>query len=196
MELNPELIAATEAVLFACGDPVDTFRIADAVGVFVDSVPAIIAHLNERYERQTSGIKIIKIDTGYQMCTHERHAEQIRNILEKKRNTPLSNAAMEVLTVIAYNQPVSKGFVESVRGVDSGHTVNVLAEKGLIEEAGRLEIPGRPIAYRTTSGFLRAFGLESLSDLPELQTEPVRAALSEDSSYNSDVQVTFAEDEE
>jgi segregation and condensation protein B len=102
------------------------------------------------------------------MCSREEYAPQIRQVLETKRNVPLSNAAMEVLTIIAYNQPVSKGFVENVRGVDSSSVVNNLTEKGLIEEAGRLDVPGKPIVYRTTPVFLRSFGLASLAELPPL----------------------------
>lgn len=102
------------------------------------------------------------------MCTRSEFAPQIRAALETKRSAPLSNAAMETLTIIAYNQPVSKGFVENVRGIDSSSVINNLIEKGLIEEAGRLDIPGKPLVYRTTAVFLRSFGLSSVSELPPL----------------------------
>ena len=128
----------------------------------------MIRLLNERYDDHGSGIIIKKLDSSYQMCTREEYASQIREALETKKNVPLSNAAMEVLTIIAYNQPVSKGFVENVRGVDSSSVVNNLVEKGLIEEAGRLDVPGKPVVYRTTSIFLRSFGLTSLAELPPL----------------------------
>ena len=109
------------------------------------------------------------------MCTNEKYSGQIRAALETKRSTPLSNAAMEALTIIAYNQPVSKGFVENVRGIDSSSVINNLVEKGLVEEAGRLDVPGKPIVYRTTPVFLRSFGLSSVADLPPIagQTERV-----------------------
>lgn len=107
------------------------------------------------------------------MCTHEKYAPQIRAALETKRATPLSNAAMEVLTIIAYNQPVSKSFVENVRGIDSSSVINNLVEKGLVEEAGRLDVPGKPIVYRTTSVFLRSFGLSSVAELPPLPNQPL-----------------------
>ena len=132
------------------------------------TLPSMIRLLNERYEDCGSGICIKKLDSSYQMCTREEYAEQIRTALETKRTTPLSNAAMEALTIIAYNQPVSKGFVENVRGIDSSSVINNLVEKGLVEEAGRLDVPGKPIVYRTTSVFLRSFGLSSTADLPPL----------------------------
>ena len=105
------------------------------------------------------------------MSTKSETAEYIRSAMENKRQAPLSNAAMEALTIVAYNQPVSKSFVENVRGIDSSSVINSLVEKGLLEENGRLEVPGHPVAYRTTSAFLRCFGLSSLDDLPPLVRE-------------------------
>jgi segregation and condensation protein B len=128
----------------------------------------MIRLLNERYEDCGSGICIKKLDSSFQMCTREEFAPQVRAALETKRTAPLSNAAMEALTIIAYNQPVSKGFVENVRGIDSSSVINNLVEKGLVEEAGRLDVPGKPIVYRTTAVFLRSFGLSSVADLPPL----------------------------
>lgn len=167
MEIK-EKLGAIEAVLFASGEPVELYRLAEAVAVDVGTLPSLIRLINERYEDYNSGIIIKKLESSYQMCSREMYAPQIRQVLETKRNVPLSNAAMEVLTIIAYNQPVSKGFVENVRGVDSSSVVNNLAEKGLIEEAGRLDVPGKPVVYRTTSVFLRSFGLASLAELPPL----------------------------
>lgn len=117
-----------------------------------------------------SGLQLLTLGESWQITTRADFAEQIRAALEVKRNTPLSNAAMEALTIIAYNQPVTKGFVERVRGVDSGSVVNTLVERGLLEEAGRIEVPGRPVTYRTTAHFLRTFGMQSLADLPPLPT--------------------------
>ena len=167
MEIK-EKLGAIEAVLFASGEPVELYRLAESVAVDVGTLPSLIKLLNERYEDYGGGIVIKKLDSSYQMCSREEYAPQIRQILETKRNVPLSNAAMEVLTIIAYNQPVTKGFVENVRGVDSSSVVNNLVEKGLIEEAGRLDVPGKPVVYRTTSVFLRSFGLASLAELPPL----------------------------
>lgn len=167
MEIK-EKLGAIEAILFASGEPIELYRLSEASGVETGSVPDIIRLLNERYSDNGSGICIKKLDSSYQMCTNEKYSEQIRAALETKRSTPLSNAAMEVLTIIAYNQPVSKGFVENVRGIDSSSVINNLVEKGLVEEAGRLDVPGKPIVYRTTSVFLRSFGLSSVADLPPL----------------------------
>lgn len=167
MEITQKL-GAIEAILFASGDPVEIYRLSEASGVDESSVSRFIGLLNERYEDCGSGLCIKKLESSYQMCTREEFAPMIRTALEKKKNTPLSNAAMEVLTVIAYNQPVSKGFVENVRGVDSSSVVNNLIEKGLVEEAGRLDVPGKPLVYRTTANFLRCFGLSSIDDLPLL----------------------------
>ena len=174
MEIK-EKLGAIEAILFASGEPIELYRLSEASGVETGSIPDLIRLLNERYSDNSSGICIKKLDSSYQMCTNERYSEQIRAALETKRSTPLSNAAMEALTIIAYNQPVSKGFVENVRGIDSSSVINNLVEKGLVEEAGRLDVPGKPIVYRTTPVFLRSFGLSSVADLPPLagQTERV-----------------------
>lgn len=167
MEIKDRL-GAIEAILFASGEPIEIYRLSEASGVDAGTLPSMIRLLNERYEDYGSGIIIKKLDSSYQMCTREEYAEQIRAALETKRAAPLSNAAMEALTIIAYNQPVSKGFVENVRGIDSSSVINNLVEKGLVEEAGRLDVPGKPIVYRTTSVFLRSFGLSSTADLPPL----------------------------
>lgn len=143
-------------------------RLAEALEADAETVHRLAAALAEAYDKQNSALQLIQLGDAYQLTTRAEYAAPIRRALEIKRNTPLSNAAMEVLTIIAYNQPVTKGFVERVRGVDSSSTVNNLAERGLLEEAGRIEVPGRPITYRTTSQFLRCFGLQSLADLPPL----------------------------
>lgn len=167
MEIQ-EKLGAIEAILFACGEPVEIYRLSQASGVDAGTVPSLIKLLNDRYEDCHSAIRITKLESSYQMCTRTEFAPQIKAALETKKSTPLSNAAMEALTVIAYNQPVSKGFVENVRGIDSSSVINNLVEKGLIEEAGRLDVPGKPIVYRTTSVFLRSFGLNSVAELPPL----------------------------
>jgi len=166
-----EKLGAVEAVLFASGEPVDLLRLTEAADIDAETLSSIITLLNERYDDYGSGICIKKLDGSYQMCTREKFAPNIRTALETKRAAPLSNAAMEALTIIAYNQPVSKGFVENVRGIDSSSVINNLAEKGLVEEAGRLDVPGKPIVYRTTPVFLRSFGLSSIAELPPLSTD-------------------------
>ena len=167
MEIK-EKLGAIEAILFASGEPVEIYRLSEASGVDIGTLPSMIRLLNDRYEDCGSGITVKKLDSAYQMCTREEFAPQIRLALETKRNTPLSAAALEALTIIAYNQPVSKGFVENVRGIDSSSVINNLVEKGLVEEAGRLDVPGKPIVYRTTPIFLRSFGLSSVAELPPL----------------------------
>ncbi|HAG12752.1 MAG TPA: SMC-Scp complex subunit ScpB [Ruminococcus sp.] len=176
MKLENE-IAALEAILFASGEPMEAERLAEALGadpehpLEIAQVAAMAAQLAAYLDETGSGMQLLQLSGSYQLATRPEHAQAIKTALEVKRNTPLSNAAMEALTIIAYNQPVTKGFVERVRGVDSGSVVNTLVERGLLEEAGRIEVPGRPVTYRTTAHFLRTFGLQSLSDLPPLPTE-------------------------
>ena len=189
MEITKKL-GAIEAILFASGDPIEIYRLSEASGVDVGTIPRLVRLLNERYDDCGSGLCIKKLDSSYQMCTREEFAPMIKTALETKRSTPLSNAAMETLTIIAYNQPVSKGFIENVRGIDSSSVVNNLVEKGLIEEAGRLDIPGKPIVYRTTPVFLRSFGLATTDDLPilpgQVTTEDVDALLREEEAEHEE----------
>lgn len=189
MEITKKL-GAIEAILFASGDPIEIYRLSEASGVDVGTIPRLVRLLNERYDDCGSGLCIKKLDSSYQMCTREEFAPMIKTALETKRSTPLSNAAMETLTIIAYNQPVSKGFIENVRGIDSSSVVNNLVEKGLIEEAGRLDIPGKPIVYRTTPVFLRSFGLASTDDLPilpgQVTTEDVDALIREEEAEHEE----------
>lgn len=167
MEIK-EKLGIIEAILFASGDPVEIYRLSEASGVDISTLSSMIKVLNERYTDSGSALCIKRLENSYQICTREEFAPVIRKALETKRNTPLSNASMEALTIIAYNQPVSKSFVEKVRGIDSSSVINNLVEKGLVEEAGRLDVIGRPVVYRTTTVFLRTFGLSSISDLPPI----------------------------
>ena len=167
MEIK-EKLGIIEAILFASGDPVEIYRLSEASGVDISTLSSMIKVLNERYTDSGSALCIKRLENSYQICTREEFAPAIRKAIETKRNTPLSNASMEALTIIAYNQPVSKSFVEKVRGIDSSSVINNLVEKGLVEEAGRLDVIGRPVVYRTTTVFLRTFGLSSISDLPPI----------------------------
>ncbi|MCM1227829.1 MAG: SMC-Scp complex subunit ScpB [Clostridium sp.] len=167
MHLN-EKMGSIEAILFASGEAVDEFRLSEASGVEREELPALIDSLNKRYSDCESGIEILRLGVKYQMCTRKKYADSIKSAMESKRQTPLSQAAIEALTIVAYNQPVTKGFVESVRGIDTSSVVNSLVDKGLLEEDSRLDVPGHPVAYRTTSAFLRCFGLSSLDELPPL----------------------------
>ena len=163
-----KMASIAEAVLFACGEPVPSERIAEVLGIDARELPDIMDCLNKRYEEAGSGLSAKPLGKSWQLCTEKEFAPYIRAAMENKKSAPLSNAAMEVLTIVAYNQPVTKSFIEHVRGIDSSSVVNTLVERELLEEAGRLEIPGRPIAYRTTENFLRCFELSSLGDLPPL----------------------------
>jgi len=163
-----QAVAAAEAVLFAAGDPVSVERLCLALGMGKDEVRETLAALSARLENTESGIKLVRVGERYQLCTRSEFSEQIRAALETRKQPALSASALEVLSIIAYRQPVTRVYIEQVRGVDSSYTVSSLAEKGFIEECGRLEVPGRPILFRTTAVFLRVFGLDTLEDLPPL----------------------------
>lgn len=163
-----EKISVIEAILFASGDPIEADKLADASGVSQSEVTKLVKLLSDRYDESHSALSVLKLGTAYQLAVRREYDDYIKAALEQRRAVPLSQAAMEVLTIIAYNQPVTKGFVEHVRGIDSSSVVNSLLEKNLLEEAGRLDVPGRPIAYKTTDAFLRAFQLSSLEELPAL----------------------------
>ena len=171
--------AAIEAILFASGEPISVKRLADTVEVEEETVYKICKTLQDRKKTEESGICIVELNDSFQMCTNPDFADYIKKALEIKKNIPLSQAAMEVLAIIAYNQPVTKSFVEQVRGVESSQIVNNLVEKGLVEEAGRLDVPGRPISYKTSINFLRCFGLSGLDKLPPLPDENGQVMLDE-----------------
>ena len=163
---------ALEAMLFAHAEPVETERLADALRLSAQDTEELLHGLQQRYDEQESGLTILHFEPDrWQMTTRPYYGEVVKRVLDTRRNAPLSPAALEVLAVIAYNQPVSRSFIEQVRGVDSSSTVAKLLEKGLIEEAGRLDLPGRPVAFQTTDTFLRVFGLGGLKDLPPLHDE-------------------------
>lgn len=160
--------AAIEAILFASGSSVETERIAQALEISELQVKEHISALIDDYTRAERGITIIKLGNSCQMVSCKEYAPQIRKVMDLRRNTPLSQAALEVLAVVAYNQPVTKAFIEQVRGVDCSGVLGSLSSKGLVEEKGRLELPGRPLLYGTTENFLRCFNLSSLDELPPL----------------------------
>ena len=163
---NNELMGKIEAILFAGGEPVALDRIAQVLGVRTYAVEEILAALKKKYNTRNSGIHLLVLGDAAQFCTNPAFIEPVRAALDLKRNTPLSQAAMEVLAVVAYNQPVTKAFVEQVRVVDCSGVVGSLVQKGLLEERGRLELPGRPLLYGTTENFLRCFQLSSIDQLP------------------------------
>ncbi len=169
MTIN-ELTKTIEACLFASGDPVSLSKLSQVTGVEEKTVANAIELLNDKLEERESALEIIKLENEYQLCSRKEHASEIRSLLEIKRNIPLSQAALEVLAIVAYNQPVTKSLIEQIRGVDSYYVINSLCEKGLITEADRLQIPGRPLTYVTTSHFLRSFSLNSLGELTPVES--------------------------
>lgn len=174
MSKTDNILSAIEAMLFSAGDPVEAAKLAEVLEIDIETVIKMLGHLSAMYDERNAGIMLIKIDNKYQICTKEEHSEYVRKLLEIKKNTPLSNAAFEVLAIVAYNKSVTRSFIEQVRGVDCSGPISSLVQKGLIEEKGRLDLPGRPLIYGTTDRFLRCFSLNSLDDLPDLpKTEEI-----------------------
>ncbi|MEA4932003.1 MAG: SMC-Scp complex subunit ScpB [Lawsonibacter sp.] len=168
-----ELESALEGVLFASGEPVAVERLCLGLEVDRPTLDAVAQQLMDKYSYERRGIRLLKLDTSYQLCSAPEFALHIRKTLESRKPARLSQPALEVLAVIAYYQPVTRAYVDQVRGVDSAYTVSLLLERELIEEAGRLAVPGRPTLFRTTKNFLRSFGLGNLEELPEL-SDPTR----------------------
>ncbi|MBR5708913.1 MAG: SMC-Scp complex subunit ScpB [Oscillospiraceae bacterium] len=157
-----------EAVLFACGDPVPVERLCALLGADESEIEDAAARLTDQYAFEERGMRVIRLEKSYQMVTAPEAYETVRLALETRRPPRLTQAALEVLAIVAYFQPVTRTYIEQVRGVDSSYTVGVLADRGLIEPCGRLDVPGRPMQFKTTDTFLRSFGLKSLEDLPEI----------------------------
>ncbi len=162
------LNASIEAILFASGDAISISRLANALNISSDEVEYALNELSEHYNSQNSGLTLLRINDKAQLCSRPDYADVIRRAIENRKPPQLSPAALEVLTIIAYRQPVTRAYVEQLRGVDSGGTISNLIEKGFITEAGRLDVIGRPILYKTTDVFLRTFSISSLAELPEL----------------------------
>lgn len=160
--------AALEAILFAAGEPVGVERICLALELDKATVDAVCQRLADQYSYERRGLRLVRLETSYQLCSAPEYAALIRKTFESRKPARLSQPALEVLSIIAYYQPVTRAYIDQVRGVDSSYTVGLLLERELIEEAGRLAVPGRPIQYRTTKNFLRSFGLASLEELPDL----------------------------
>ena len=165
------MISALEAVLFANGEPLSIERISQILEITPENVEKITKSLAEKLDNNKSGVMLLRLENTYQLASRKEYGAYIKKAFEIKRKTPLSPAALEVLAVVAYNQPITKAFVEQVRGVDCSGVISTLIEKELIEERGRLELPGRPLLYGTTKNFLRCFGITDLSELPELPKE-------------------------
>lgn len=160
--------AAIEAILFASGEPVPVSRLAAALELEEDATVRIADDWVQDVNTRAGGVTALKLDDQYQLCSSKAYAGYVRKAMDIRRNTPLSQAAMEVLAIIAYNQPVTRPFVEQVRGVDCSAVMQGLQQKGLIEEKGRMDLPGRPLLYGTTKNFLRCFGVSGIDQLPPL----------------------------
>ncbi len=158
-----------EAVLFAAGEPVEIDRLAKTAEYDRGDVEKAARELMDSYAFERRGIRIVRLDDAYQMCSSGELSAYVTKALETRKPPKLSSSQLETLTIIAYYQPATKAYVEQLRGVDSSYSVSALLNKHLIEECGRLNVPGRPILYRTTPDFLRTFGLESLEELPEIE---------------------------
>ena len=163
-----EVESAIEGILFASGEPLPVDRICLALDLDRPTAEQVLQKLGDYYAFERRGIRLVRMEDSYQLCSSPDYADVIRKAFEIRKTAKLSQPALEVLTIIAYYQPTTRAYIDQVRGVDSSYTVGLLLERGLIEECGRLAVPGRPILYRTTATFLRSFGLSSLEELPEL----------------------------
>ena len=178
-----EIESAIEGILFAAGEPVGVERLCLALDLDRGTVDTVCKRMADRYSYERRGIRLVRLETSYQLCSAPEFAPYIRKAFETRRPARLSQPALEVLAIIAYHQTATRAYVDQVRGVDSSYTIGLLLERDLIEECGRLAVPGRPILYRTTPTFLRSFGLSSLEELPELP-----AAAPEEGQLSLDMQ--------
>lgn len=195
--------AALEAILFASGEPVPVSRLAQALDLDEETTVRIAEDWVQDMNTRQGGITALRLEDSYQLCSSRDYAAYVRKAMDIRRNTPLSQAAMEVLAIIAYNQPVSRPFVEQVRGVDCSGVMQSLQQKGLIEEKGRMDLPGRPLLYGTTQNFLRCFGITSLEQLPPLpqkQESPMAETTMEEMLQQEDLlppdEELFSDEEE
>ena len=182
-----------EAVVFAAGYPVPYQKLADVTGLGVRQVKRLVERIAKNYESDKHGIMMLMFDTTCQFCTKEQYGTYIREALGIRRGGNLSASSMEVLAVVAYNQPVTRSFIDSVRGVDSSYAVNSLLDKGLIEAVGRLDVVGRPMLYATTDKFLRVFGINSLAELPATEALAVAAQVESEKAGEETADASTAE---
>lgn len=166
---DTNLIYALEAVLFASGESIKASRLASVLGVSEEDIAQMVSQLSDQYDFDRRGVKLIRLDDKYQIVSRPEYSEYVRSALESGKPPMLSHTAMEVLAIVAYRQPVTKAYIEQIRGVDSSYTVGSLMDKGLLEECGRLDVPGRPILYKTSERFLRSFGLSEIEQLPYIE---------------------------
>jgi len=166
-----DLLAAAEAILFAAGEPLELDRLAGALGLEPEQAAELVGELAARLEHRGGGVCLLRLGEKAQLCTRPQYADAVRAALERGRTQPLTPAALEVLAVVSYHQPVTRAYIEQVRGVDCGNVIYGLCQKRLMEEKGRLDLPGRPLLYGTTEEFLKCFCMESLDELPQIPEE-------------------------
>jgi segregation and condensation protein B len=180
-----ELEAVIEAILFANGDSVSVKSIAAATDMDVRTVNSVINNLADRYEAEKRGINIIQVGEGFQMCTSPKYYDYVKRVFQTPPKKTLSNTLLETLAIVAYKQPITKGQIEEIRGVNADHAVNKLVEYGLVSECGRLDAPGRPILLGTTDEFLRFFGFKSLEYLPDSSADEKQLRLEAEEEVGS-----------
>ena len=181
------LKSIVEAIVFASGEPIERVRLMESTGLSAEKLDAILSEIRADYDRRGSAVELLLLGSKAQFATRPQYAGAVRAVLDLKRNQPLSGAAFEVLAIIAYNQPVTRAFVEQIRGVDCGGVINTLCQRNLIEECGRLDLPGRPLIYCTTADFLKCFCMSTLAELPEISDTSEAAAVLEAIQKEGDV---------
>lgn len=193
--MDNSLVAALQAVLFMGGEPISMDKLCQIFDISPEEVSELVSKLEDNLSVASSGIKLVTLDNAYQLVTKSEFGDYIKKAFEIKRKTPLSQAGFEVLAVVAYNQPVTRAFIEQVRGVDCSGSIYTLMERGLIEERGRLDLPGKPLLYGTTKNFLRCFSLKDLSDLPPLPKNELQNAYPTDLAEQLNIDGTLTESE-
>ena len=193
---HEELLSVIEAILFAAGDPVPAARIAQILGEETETIHAAAKNLADAYEENKCGIRLVRMNDSLQLCSAPEYATYVLRALEQRRPPKLSQSALEVLAVVSYFQPVTRAYIDQVRGVDSSYTVSSLVERGLIESCGKLEAPGRPSLYQTSELFLRTMGMTTLDELPVLPdlssgegTEKLQTAIEELQNRGSQMEI-------
>lgn len=187
---DKELYNAIEALLFVSGDPVSISRLAEALYIPVEELVEFMPKMLDAYNYERRGIKLIKLEDSYQLTTRGEYFDAVVRMVTHKQKQALSPSTLEVLSIISYNQPITKAAIEKVRGVDSSHSIARLLERELIEQKGRLNAPGRPVLYGTTDEFLRCFGLQSLEEMPDLEDDLKNVGFEDDMDMDN---VTFDE---
>ena len=169
--MNDMSVSIVESILFAVAEPISVGKLSEIMEMSETETLAVLERLGNELDSRDAGICLLKFEDRYQLSTRPKYSDYVVRALDNRRNSPLSQAAKEVLAIIAYNQPVSRAFIDEIRGVDSSSSLSTLISKNLVEEAGRLDLPGRPISFVTTDNFLRCFNMQSLADLPPVHAE-------------------------